>query len=110
EIDEIERTALESHAQLVDVLGRDLLEELIKKAELAPHLCGRRTHRVPSEIAEKVAVIFHQEGLHTRACEQVAEHHPGRAAPNHQACGLPAIHRNSLSYSQAGHQGPLATP
>jgi hypothetical protein len=37
-------------------------------------------HRVTAKIAEEVFVLFEDDDVDTRTCEQVAEHDPSRSA------------------------------
>jgi hypothetical protein len=65
EIDEIECLALESDAQLLDRLVRDLTQKAVEYSKLMHQVGGRWMDGVAAEVTEKVAVLLHEDCLHT---------------------------------------------
>ena len=80
EIDEIERLAFESDAQLFHGLVWDLAQELMQYSDLMHQFGGRGMNRIASEVPEELAVLLHQNRLHARPREQVggASYRPDR--------------------------------
>ncbi|BEV44011.1 hypothetical protein CRBSH125_01940 [Afipia carboxidovorans] len=56
------------------------LEKVIQQPEFVHHLQRRRMHGVTAKIAEEIGMFLQNEGFDAGAAEEIAEHHPGRAA------------------------------
>ena len=66
-------------AEFPDLLVRPF-EKVLDQAKFVNDLKRRRMNRVTAKIAQKVGVLLKHDDIHTRACEQKAEHHSGRSA------------------------------
>jgi hypothetical protein len=82
EIREGEFNAAEPGLELAHLLMRQA-QEIGQKAELVHELERRGMNRVAAEVAQKIGVLLQHHDLDTGARQEVAEHHPGRAAAHH---------------------------
>src|SRR5205823_545364 len=55
-------------------------EKVLDQAKFVNDFQRRRMNRVTTKIAQKIGVLLKHDDIHTRACEQKAEHHSGRPA------------------------------
>ena len=64
------------------------LEELIQHAQFVHDLHGGGMYRVAAEITQEVRVLFENDNVDTRACEQEPQHETGRTSARDAAPGL----------------------
>ena len=76
EVGKDDKVVSDKPSQLVYFLMRSL-EEIVEQPELVHHFERRGMDGVAAEVAQEVGMLLEHEDIHTRTCEEKAEHHAG---------------------------------
>src|SRR5260370_31615194 len=78
------------------------LQELVENAKFMHEVESGGMNGIATEIAQKIAVLFEHDHINTRACQQKAEHHPGRTAAGDAAS---RFHSRCLRFQPVSFSG-----
>src|SRR6202035_1644321 len=82
-------------------------QKVLQQPKLVHYLEGGWMHGVAAKIAKEVPVFFENDDFHSRARQQIPEHHASRSATYNTTRGLKRVHLDLQSYDSAADRALL---